>query len=159
MRLGQFLPFSLAETDSIGCSIFFQGCTKRCKGCHNPQLQPFGGGEEVSIEALVKKIKKNISWYKSVAFVGGEPLDQPKALFDLLNEIKKLKLETWLYTGYEVDEIPDYILNLCDVVIAGEYKENEKNPDLFPASLNQVYLDRRSKLIVNTNKYNCPQGI
>jgi anaerobic ribonucleoside-triphosphate reductase activating protein len=155
MRLGQFLPFSLADTDSIGCSIFFQGCSKRCKGCHNPQLQPFDGGEEITVKALADRIKKNSDWYNSVALIGGEPLDQPKSLFLLLKEIKSLNLEAWLYTGYEVAEIPKNILDLCDVVIAGEYREDLPNPDKFPASTNQIVLDRRERVNGYTSKHNC----
>lgn len=32
-----------ANGPGIGISVWFQGCSLRCKGCHNQQLWPFEG--------------------------------------------------------------------------------------------------------------------
>lgn len=140
--MGGYNEMSLADTDGVAFSMFFQGCKKRCKNCHNPELQPFNGGEETMTDQVVQKIKKNLSWYDSVAFIGGEPMEQPEALKEILKEVKVLGLERWLYTGYEADEIPEDIKELCSVIIAGEYRE-DLHTGGFPASSNQQIIDYR----------------
>ncbi|QGG47674.1 4Fe-4S single cluster domain-containing protein [Heliorestis convoluta] len=131
-------------TDAVGIAftVFFQGCSIRCLGCHNPELQSFDGGQAVAISDIVARIKKHRKFYDALVFVGGEPLDQKSALQQLLNEGKNLGLATWLYTGYEIDEVPSEFLALCDVIVAGPYKEELKT-NSFPASSNQVVMDRR----------------
>ncbi|WP_216364577.1 4Fe-4S single cluster domain-containing protein [Moorella sp. E308F] len=133
---------STIDTDGIAFSIFFQGCRRRCPGCHNPELQPFEGGQQLNTEDIITKITKHLDWYDAVCFLGGEPLEQPEALTDLLDKSKDLGLERWLYTGYEVKDIPAKIYNLCSVIVAGEFRQDLFTGG-FPASLNQMVIDRR----------------
>ena len=66
---------------------------------------------------------------------------QQEALTDLLERTKALGLKRWLYTGYEIDDVPDDIKTLCDVIVAGHYVE-ELRTGGFPASSNQVIYRR-----------------
>lgn len=136
IRLGGIDPLTLNDTDGIAASIFFQGCPFMCKGCHNPELQSFEGGEETTTSHVINKIKEHIGWYDSIAFMGGEPLEQPEALTDLLLQAKALGLRRWLYTGYTLKNVPDDIKNLCSVIVAGRYIDDLKTGG-FPASSNQ----------------------
>lgn len=139
VRIGGINELSFIDADGFTYSIFFQGCKKRCENCQNPDLQCFDGGQEKSIDDVIKFIEKNINWYDSVAFMGGEPLDQPEPLKIMLKKVKKLGLKCWLYTGYDRSEIPKEFLKLSDVVIAGAYVEKLKTGG-FPASSNQVVI-------------------
>ncbi|WP_341479116.1 4Fe-4S single cluster domain-containing protein [Heliobacterium chlorum] len=126
----------------IAFSVFFQGCKRDCPGCHNPELQNPNGGKEITLDEIVARIRWFKRHYEAVVFVGGEPLEQPEALRQLLIEVNKLGLETWLYTGYEAHEIPSDITQRCSVIVAGEYRENLRT-GIFPASSNQKIIDNR----------------
>jgi anaerobic ribonucleoside-triphosphate reductase activating protein len=134
----------LNDTDGIAPSVFFQGCPFNCYKCHNPELQAFDGGIETTTDVVMQEITKHIDWYDSVAFIGGEPLWQPGALIELLERTKELGLKRWLYTGVNLSDIPDTILMLCDVIVAGQYVD-ELRTGGFPASSNQkVFRVRRN---------------
>lgn len=143
LRVGGFNELSTIDSDGVAFAIFFQGCSIRCPGCHNPELQDFHGGEYFTVDELLAKIEKHRDWYGSVVFLGGEPLDQPiMGLAALMNKIKELGLERWLYTGYPADRIPSSVKELCSVIVAGAYREDLKTGG-FPASSNQVVIDNR----------------
>lgn len=141
-NIGGIEDFDTIDTEGIAYGIFFQGCKKRCPGCHNPEFWPFNKGIDYTIDELLKPVKDNIDWYDSIAVMGGEPLEQREVLIKLLKEARSLGLETWVYTGYKVNEVPEEILELCSVVVAGEFKEELKTGG-FPATSNQVVIDRR----------------
>lgn len=120
------------------CTVFFQGCKRRCPGCQNPDLLPFTGGQTVSTDEIMWLIRKakNTGMVKAVAFAGGEPLEQPESLKRLLAETKALGLDRWLYTGYDLKDTPAEIKNACSVIVAGWYDDTKKTGG-FPASANQ----------------------
>jgi anaerobic ribonucleoside-triphosphate reductase activating protein len=137
---------SLNDGIGISLDIFFQGCSKRCVGCQNTTLQQFNGGFDYETDFVVKHINKNINFYDSVVFVGGEPLEQPYALYDL---VKKVSLPKVLYTGLLYNDIPRHIRDNINVIIDGIYDE-ELRTDKFPASSNQkIYIN--GDLIENTS--------
>ena len=113
--------------------IWTQGCSLRCKGCWNYSMHSFEGGTEISIENIILKIKEAYSKYgiDNVTILGGEPLDQPDAVIELMRNIKKLDIGIILYTGYEKYEIKTYykneIFSLADVLISGRYIEEKRN--------------------------------
>lgn len=139
VNIGGINALSTNDAEGLAISIFFQGCPFCCKGCHNPELQPFGVGQQTTTDEIMKEITKNISWYDSIAFIGGEPLVQREALIDLLSKTKKLGLKRWVYTGYEAKDVPEEIKELADVIVAGPYIE-ELNTGGFPASSNQIII-------------------
>jgi anaerobic ribonucleoside-triphosphate reductase activating protein len=142
MLLGGINALSTNDTDGLCASVFFQGCNIHCPGCHNPELQPFDPTKLTNTDQVMATIEKNRDWYDAVAFMGGEPLCQPSALLDLLRRVKKLGLDTWLYTGREFRTLPIEVIEGCDVIVAGPYIEDLATGG-FPASRNQVFVDRR----------------
>lgn len=147
VNIADTVDLDFIDTDGISYAVYFQGCKKRCKNCHNPELQPFEGGEAQEIDSILCEIRKNIEWYDSVVFMGGEPLEQKSALKELLKEIRDMGLETWLYTGYKEEEVPLDIQEICSVIVSGEYMDELKTGG-FPASSNQRITDRRNKSAV-----------
>lgn len=134
---------SFIDTDGIALPLFFSGCLRRCRNCHNPALWDFNYGEEVKVEDVIRKLKQNADWYDSVAIMGGEPLEQSEELFCLLWAIRQenLPVKIWLYTGYEFWELPLDIVELCDVIKCGRYIEELKTGS-FPASANQYLVKK-----------------
>ncbi|MTV50783.1 4Fe-4S cluster-binding domain-containing protein [Heliobacillus mobilis] len=144
VRIAGFNDLNTSDADGIAFSIFFQGCHRRCPGCHNPELQSFDGGMEMDTDEIIHQIQANKRFYDAVVFVGGEPMDQPDALTALLAAVRSIGLSTWLYTGHNIFSISDDIIDLCDVIIAGEYRQ-ELHTSGFPASSNQIIVDRRKE--------------
>ncbi|MBC9786413.1 radical SAM protein [Heliobacterium chlorum] len=146
VRIAGFNDLNTSDADGIAFSIFFQGCHRRCPGCHNPELQSFDGGEEMETNEIIQRIKANHRFYDAVVFVGGEPMDQPNELKVLLVAVKSIGLSTWLYTGQNIFSISEDIIDLCDVIIAGEYRL-DLHTGGFPASSNQIIVDRRKEKV------------
>jgi anaerobic ribonucleoside-triphosphate reductase activating protein len=117
----------------IALDTFFQGCSMKCSGCHNPELQDFKGGFDYNTDDIIKQIKKYNDFYKAIVFVGGEPLEQPEALYDLAS---KSGIKNILYTGWLYDDIPDKIKSVMNIIVDGPYIESLRT-DGFPASSNQ----------------------
>ncbi|TCP60447.1 anaerobic ribonucleoside-triphosphate reductase activating protein [Heliophilum fasciatum] len=143
MKVGGFNDLNTSDAGGkIAFSVFFQGCGKRCPGCHNPELQDPNGGMKIDPNEILSRISKYRKHYEAVVFIGGEPMDQLAALRQLLIGVVGLGLEVWLYTGYEDNEIPEDIACLCSVIVAGEYREDLRTGG-FPVSSNQKIIDNR----------------
>lgn len=80
------------------------------------------------INRVKEKIKEFDDLIERIAIFGGEPLDQsPIELEKLLRELKSLNKEIWLFTSYELDNVPDNIKELCDYIKTGIYDESLKS--------------------------------
>lgn len=105
--------------------IYFSGCNPpHCKGCQNPELWEF-----VNENNYVKKfynIEKKVTDFNTlidnIMLFGGEPLDQNhNELIDFLNKLKTLNKVIWLFTRYDIDEVPEDVKTLCDYIKTGKY--------------------------------------
>ena len=112
--------------------IYVAGCSGKphCDGCHNPESWDFNKGELFD-DIYWSKIKSKIEEFNllidKVMLFGGEPLDQTHdELLNLLNKINKTNKEIWLFTRYEIEEVPDSIKNSCDFIKCGRYIEELK---------------------------------
>lgn len=135
MRIAGTLPFSLVNGDGVRYVIFCQGCAHRCKGCHNPETWDFGGGEEISVEELARRIKakKHID---GITLSGGDPFYQQSECVKLLKLLPGVNV--WAYTGFCYDDIKDTELaKMCDVIVDGEYIEELKCTGQMYGSSNQ----------------------
>jgi len=74
--------------------VFFQGCTRNCVYCFNPELKEMGTYEQNKPFKEIAQALYN-SFSGVVVLSGGEPLDQPRD--EILNLIKLL-----IYTGKKV---------------------------------------------------------
>ncbi len=121
--------------DGIGLSltVFFQGCSIRCPGCQNPELQDFSGGYEEDPDIIVTFFKENEDFYSSFVATGGEATEQVEALLCFAQNIRKPKI---LYTGRKLEELDSRIRDNFDIIVHGPYVEELKTNG-FPASSNQ----------------------
>lgn len=127
MKIHSFETMGAADGPGIRFVIFLQGCVMRCAYCHNPDSWDFDGGQEYSVDQIVKEILKYKSYYKNgggVTVSGGEPLCQIDSVVELFTQLKKLGIHTCLDTsGIMFDNKPvvekkfEQLLNVTDLVL------------------------------------------
>lgn len=129
----------LSATDGVSYEISVCGCHFHCKNCQNPELQDFNAGKELTNDLLNEIVNDINKYYKrglidNIDIIGGEPLDQNRFKFvEFLKRIKKEfpKLGIWIYTGYEISDISNEILELSDYIKCGQYIDELRNNDGF----------------------------
>ncbi|WP_297207911.1 4Fe-4S single cluster domain-containing protein [uncultured Brachyspira sp.] len=130
---------SLADGPGIRIVVFLQGCDIRCHNCHNKQTWDETAGTLYDIKELADILKKNSS-NKKITISGGEPLLQKEAISELLKYI-----EDWdicLYTGHNLNEIPDDIIKYLKYVKIGSFDNSLKTTtEPFIGSLNQKFIN------------------
>lgn len=110
--------------------IWTQGCSKRCKGCISPELQPFSGKEidESVLANIIIQVARN-NGCKGITLSGGDPFEQPQALLKLLMLLRENFDDILVYTGFELTDIQSELmgtaakkcLDYLDVLIDGRY--------------------------------------
>lgn len=105
--------------------IYVAGCSGNCKGCHNPELKDFNVGQHMTTDGLkrmVQKIQEFDTLVDNIWVLGGEPLDQDlDDLKILLESIQRINKPIWLFTRYDLSNIPKDIKLLCDYIKTGAY--------------------------------------
>lgn len=161
MKLATILEDNVIESivDGTGFRLvmFTQGCSHRCKGCHNSTTWDFNAGFEYSTyeiaQNLLLKYKKAKQFYSGITISGGDPLCQHKELLDLLKILKKEEPEMniWIYTGFETEEVlEDYsdIVEYVDVFVTGKFILEERDLSCkFKGSRNQEIVNVQERLI------------
>lgn len=126
MKINNIVYPSFNSTDGLSVDIFLSGCRRdpHCKGCHNPSLWSFDSGDDVNYETLIAWLKSKKGFYDNIAILGGEPLHQEN-LGELLQKIYRIK-PIWLYTSYEIEDVPEDIKKYCKYIKTGQYIEEMK---------------------------------
>lgn len=109
--------------------IYVSGCRgPHCVGCHNKVTHCFDYGVPYGpsiISQIQEKIEKFPDLVKNFMIFGGEPLDQPEhELVNLLKNLKVFSLDIWLFTRYDISEIPESIKKYVDYIKTGRYDES-----------------------------------
>lgn len=138
---------SIVDGPGFRFTLFTQGCSHACSGCHNPQTHAFDGGSEVTLDELLAQMLKN-KFVRGVTFSGGEPFCQPEPLYRLACALKASGKHLMAYTGYTFEqllELPDSsvkaLLEQLDLLVDGPYLEAERDVSLkFRGSANQRVL-------------------
>ena len=125
--------------DGIGYRtvLFLQGCDLHCKGCQNPSTWDITKGKIIDVKELSRTLRSRC-FNKELTITGGEPLMQKEALLDLLKELKDFDL--CLYTGHELNEVPQAILNYLKYIKVGPFVQKLKTTTKpFVGSKNQEF--------------------
>ena len=151
MRIAGIIHESVVDGPGVRFVIFAQGCLHRCPGCHNPETWDPAAGQETTVRALVKEIRKAPDSVKGITLSGGEPFLQPGEMADLAVRIHSLGLTVVTYTGYVFEDLlemavpdPDIarLLQETDILVDGPYVEALKDIRLrFRGSANQRIFD------------------
>lgn len=154
IRIAGTVNDSIVDGPGIRYTVFTQGCTHNCKGCHNPQTHDVNGGFDADTDELLEKIKAN-PLLDGVTFSGGEPFMQAEALAELGRRIKQLGLNIVTYTGYTFEELYKNrdknnwgeLLEVTDFLVDGPFILEQKDWQIkFRGSSNQRYIDCRESL-------------
>lgn len=98
---------SLGTVDGPGVRvvIFGSGCPLRCVYCHNPESWDKGGGELISTDDVLTRVKKFKNYIKGggVTLSGGEPLCQAEFFLDVVNGLRCEGIHTALDTSGAID--------------------------------------------------------
>lgn len=123
-RIHSIETMGLVDGPGVRVVVFMQGCKLRCAYCHNPDTWGLKGGQEISAEELLNKIKRYKPYFKAsgggITLSGGDPLLQPEFVSELFKMCKEegihIALDTAGYGFGEYDEILKYTdLALLDI--------------------------------------------
>ncbi len=95
---------SIVDGPGVRLAIYFQGCSHRCKGCHNPETHDPLGGYNATINQLTDLIEA-ASFIDGVTISGGEPFEQAAAAAALAAETTRRGLDLVLYSGYTFEQL------------------------------------------------------
>jgi anaerobic ribonucleoside-triphosphate reductase activating protein len=159
MRLAGLQPDSIVDGPGIRFTVFFQGCSHRCPGCHNPETHDPAGGSLVELDQLIAQINCSRA-VDGVTFSGGEPFEQTPVAAALAAEVLKLGLDLVIYSGYTFEELitkslsdqsTGNLLQAGRLLVDGPFVLAEKDLNLaYRGSRNQRLIDLPRSL--NTGK-------
>ncbi|MFJ3527544.1 4Fe-4S single cluster domain-containing protein [Streptomyces sp. NPDC090132] len=135
--------------------IWLQGCPLACAGCMSRHTWAPHGGEPVDVETLLDLWRAALAdGAEGLTVSGGEPLDQPVALAELLRGAARLRsahprhgsaadglpADLLVYTGYEeseLDAVRHAALAHADAVVTGRFRISEPTRLVWRGSANQ----------------------
>lgn len=144
----------VANGQGFGVSLFVSGCTHHCKGCFNSCTWDFSYGEMFTnkeLDLILSYLDR--PYVDFFAVLGGEPFEKGNrvTVFNILKEVRRnfprLCINIW--SGYTYEELLAFdddsvtgILNICNYLVDGEFKEELKDLSLkMRGSSNQRVID------------------
>jgi anaerobic ribonucleoside-triphosphate reductase activating protein len=128
LRVGAIVERTSAEGPGARFALWAQGCRIRCAGCCNPQFFAARGGERVTVDALLERLRAAGKGVEGVTFLGGEPFDQADALAELAAGARALGLSVVTFTGYLLEDLEarrhrgvSALLAATDLLVDGPY--------------------------------------
>ena len=146
INLHSMLPRSRANGPGVRFVVWFQGCTRNCPGCFNPDTHAHVAAMQITVADLCAQIREQSSQIEGVTISGGEPFEQPEGLLALLSAVRQMDcLSVLVFSGYTQHEIARMplgptILQYIDVLIAGPYNRSLHNGRQMLGSANQRVL-------------------
>jgi len=150
---GNIVYDSIVDGPGLRATIFVQGCTHNCPGCHNPSTHDLNGGTEVDINDIINDLEKHKKQFSGVTLSGGEPLLQQDKLIPICLWCINNHKDIWLYTGFTYEKVNTLeIMDYIDIVVDGQFIEKYKSYNcLFKGSTNQRIIDvKQSKKLNET---------
>lgn len=137
LRVGGMVPLTTLDyPGQLACVLFCQGCAWRCRYCHNPQLIPPRGSEEVDWCRVLAFLQRRQDLLDAVVFSGGEPTLQD-GLAQAMEEVRQMGFRIGLHSagikpaafakvvgladwvGFDVKALPEDILDVTRVEGSG----------------------------------------
>ena len=136
----------------VGIAVYVSGCTHNCKGCFNPETWRFDNGELFTNEKMtyiIDLVTRPYIDYFSV--LGGDPFEDanmPEVLY-MIKQVRKVRPDIiiniwsgWTYEELLQKELAPEILDLCNILVDGEFKIEQRNLKLeYRGSENQRVID------------------
>ncbi|CAD5106392.1 hypothetical protein PSEWESI4_00653 [Pseudomonas carbonaria] len=116
LRVGGLVPLTTLDYPGrLACVLFCQGCAWRCRYCHNPDLIPPRGGEEIAWAHILDFLHRRRGLLEAVVFSGGEATLQT-ALLDAMRSVRELGFKVGLHSAGIKPEALARVLPQCDWV-------------------------------------------
>ena len=147
----KILKGSRANGPGIRNVVWFQGCTLQCPGCFNPDTHDPASSHKISVTDLCSSLLEPKC--DGVTISGGEPFQQPEALFQLLTSLRKNNIQSiLLFSGYPYDVLrtasfSKTSLPLIDVLICGPYRKD------LPPAYDRFCSSSNQELILLSDRY------
>lgn len=144
--------------------IWTAGCSKHCDGCANPELWSTEGRRSRG-PLEIARIINNIAAENSIGGItvtGGDPLEQPEELLELLRLVSCVTDDILVYTGYTLvqlcctltQEQYEELRSLVSVLAEGPYIRELNTPDtVLLGSSNQSLVYFREELRERYREY------
>lgn len=120
-KVHSFQSLGAVDGPGIRLVVFMQGCPYTCPYCHNPDTKSYMGGEEYTVEDIVKKAMRFKPYFGEkggVTLSGGEPLMQAEFAAQLFEALHKEGINTALDTaGVKPTEQVKNVLRHTDTVL------------------------------------------
>lgn len=143
----------IANGPGVRTVLWVAGCDHYCEDCQNPQTWDKTAGKPFNEAAMAEIMGDLKDGYRSgITFSGGDPLyrDNRAAVEEIAKEVKTKypNTETWLYTGYQWEEIKDIpLVNYVDVLVDGQFEKDKHDITLnWKGSSNQRVIDVKNTL-------------
>jgi pyruvate formate lyase activating enzyme len=96
--IGGICPMTTVDYPGhISMVVFTQGCTWKCRYCHNVHLQNLEVNETIAWEDILTLLRIRKGFVEALVFSGGEPLLQEE-LAQAIWDVKKLGLKAAMHT-------------------------------------------------------------
>lgn len=153
IRIAGTVDDSIVDGPGFRYTVFTQGCSHHCPGCHNPETHDFAGGRTVDTEAIVAQMRAN-PLLDGLTLSGGDPMEQPAPCAELARQAHALGLNVWCYTGYTLEQLlqeadPERLalLRETDVLVDGPFLLAQRSLELkYCGSRNQRLIDVKKTL-------------
>ena len=157
--------------DGLRVVLWLSGCSHHCYNCQNPQTWNPNSGipfDESAKQEIFNELSKD--YISGITLSGGDPLYENN-LSEVLSLVEKIRnlfqnKTIWLYTGYLWENLINVncpldsewenrilrksIIELCDVLIDGEYIDKQRDITLkWRGSSNQRVIDVKQSLAQN----------
>lgn len=115
--------FGTVDGPGIRFVLFLQGCSLKCKYCHNRDTWNMEGGEYKSVDELVEKVLRYKNYIipsnGGVTVTGGEPLLQVKFLISFFKKLKEANINTCIDTSgmFNITDDIKEVLKYTDLVL------------------------------------------
>jgi pyruvate formate lyase activating enzyme len=99
LGIGGLVKMSASDwPGQLAAVVFCQGCSWRCRYCHNPHLVPFDRPPADRWDRVLAWLGRRRGLLDAVVFSGGEPTCQP-GLAEAMRQVRELGLKVGLHTG------------------------------------------------------------
>ena len=129
--------FGTVDGPGIRFVLFLQGCSLKCKYCHNRDTWDMTLGEEKTLEEIIEKVERYKTYMTlsvgGVTVTGGEPLLQVKFLIEFFKKLKEKNINTCIDTSgmFNITEDIKEVLKYTDLVLLDiKHIDDEKCKDL-----------------------------
>lgn len=133
MYYSKIIERDIANGPGWRVSLFVSGCTRRCKGCFNPETWNFKYGQKFSWETIHELERLvNDPNVAGLSILGGDPLEpENREWVETLCAYVKHNCpgkDIWMWTGYSFEDLTELpVMNYVDILVDGPFVEELKD--------------------------------